>query len=330
MAKRQAEVAIWDARSEDYPFLCDVLAMQYGEMLKPEVLEARDATVNASWSRRRLVLGLNDGTRVGMATIMRIPTWKPGKVDVQIIVMPEFRRRGIGTTVAHWLADRAHEMEAKVLQVMTRDSDEESIRYVHSFGAVFDMSLFDLELDLASFDFAPFGSLITGLEDSGYRFFALGSVFEEETAKRAFHDVVTSTDRDVPGEEDDEPRSYEEFAETTYTSYWFWPGGTTIAEKDGAWVGYSMVGPMVEGSVTSLGTGVRREHRGKGLATALKALSLNAAKLAGYPMARTENATTNIGMLRVNERFGYQVVRGNTWWSVPLPLTKKELSDETQ
>ena len=53
-------------------------------------------------------------------------------------------------------------------------------------------------------------------------------------------------------------------------------------------------------------TGVRRDWRRHGVALALKLMAIDYAKSKGAPQVYTENATTNVGMLAINERLGFQ------------------------
>ena len=52
-------------------------------------------------------------------------------------------------------------------------------------------------------------------------------------------------------------------------------------------------------------TGTRREYRRRGIAVAMKVHALGWAKANGYELTKTWNATTNTGMLAINERLGF-------------------------
>jgi len=86
-----------------------------------------------------------------------------------------------------------------------------------------------------------------------------------------------------------------------------------IAVKDGEFVGVTHLLKTDEAKDmlhTGL-TGVRREHRGAGVAYALKVKSLEDAKAAGYNTVLTWNESNNRRMLAVNERVGF--VRQPAW-----------------
>ena len=53
-------------------------------------------------------------------------------------------------------------------------------------------------------------------------------------------------------------------------------------------------------------TGVRRSHRRKGIALALKLRAVDYARRHGIEEVRTWNASTNEGMLGINIRLGFQ------------------------
>ena len=62
----------------------------------------------------------------------------------------------------------------------------------------------------------------------------------------------------------------------------------------------------LDGGIDTGLSGVRREYRRKGVATALKHTSLMWAKSMGYKWIRTDNAATNVGMLSINIRVGFK------------------------
>jgi GNAT superfamily N-acetyltransferase len=80
-----------------------------------------------------------------------------------------------------------------------------------------------------------------------------------------------------------------------------------IAVDEGAYVGQSNLWRSnIPGTLNTGFTGVLREHRGRGLATALKVRVLARARELGCDRVLTWNDATNAGMLGINQRLGFR------------------------
>ena len=71
---------------------------------------------------------------------------------------------------------------------------------------------------------------------------------------------------------------------------------------------------LANGPAITSATGVLREHRGRGVATALKLASFRFLKERGYREARAHNDTENPPILRLNEKLGYRRLPGWLAW----------------
>ncbi|MFC4452562.1 GNAT family N-acetyltransferase [Deinococcus sonorensis] len=76
-------------------------------------------------------------------------------------------------------------------------------------------------------------------------------------------------------------------------------------------------------SVDTEHTVVDRAHRGRGLATVVKAASLGWARAEGYTRASTGGSVANLPMLRVNQRLGYRPEPMWLTWVRPLDMTEQ-------
>lgn len=315
--KTQLDLHIRRNREDDYPFICEIFTVRYGNAPTPEQLAERDQQVPDGGLRERWVAEV-DGERVGMATLHRFPSKPEGQYEFSVIVHPEHRGNGFGRTLLDHVETRLKGMLGR--EIITDFAEDDSIaRGIASRRGYEEiMHLFDSTLDLATFDPLAYQPIIEQLKAEGFAFVNCAEMSDQ--IKRDLHAIIVLTDKDIPGEEDDEPRSYEEFEQSFFPAYWFWPEGHWIAYQGQEPVGCSGVGEMTKGEVYSLGTGVKREYRGRGLALALKVLTLAAAKAAGYPRARTQNASTNQAMLQVNGRLGYVREPGQIYvrWRSPF------------
>jgi RimJ/RimL family protein N-acetyltransferase len=90
-------------------------------------------------------------------------------------------------------------------------------------------------------------------------------------------------------------------------AFWYRPEGIFLAADGAAWVGLAIVGTFPEtNSMYNMITGVDAAYRGRGIAQALKVLSIRYAQQAGATYIRTNNDSQNAPMLAINRKLGYQ------------------------
>ena len=122
------------------------------------------------------------------------------------------------------------------------------------------------------------------------------------------HVVEQATATDIPRSVEHVPEPYESWL------VWMQPPDVLldriwVAMVDGQPVGYSFL--AYRPSLVETGyTGVLREHRGKGLARALKLETLFQAIGLGVTSVETDNDSENAPILHINEELGYQSIPG--------------------
>jgi GNAT superfamily N-acetyltransferase len=125
---------------------------------------------------------------------------------------------------------------------------------------------------------------------------------------RRLHVVGSAAAADIPSSVEYVPEPYEEWAA------WMNPPAVLperiwVAVVDGQPVGYSYLAYRV--SIVETGfTGVLREHRGKGIARALKLETLVQAIDLGTESVQTDNDSENLPILHLNEELGYDEIPG--------------------
>lgn len=125
---------------------------------------------------------------------------------------------------------------------------------------------------------------------------------------RRLHVVGQAASGDVPSSVEYVPEPFEEWAA------WMQPPAVLperiwVAVVDGQPVGYSYLAYRV--SIVETGfTGVLREHRGKGIARALKLETLVQAIDLGTESVQTDNDSENAPILHLNEELGYEEIPG--------------------
>ncbi len=154
------------------------------------------------------------------------------------------------------------------------------------------------ELNVAECDLTPLLHLEPQLMAQGIRFCTYADMPDTEESRRKLYALEIEMKADVPARQA-EPGTPEPYAHWLQDLLQRDYSTLFLAEHDGEWVG-----------ITTLAdwgfTGVRRSHRGRGLATALKVRMLRSAKEQGIATLITETHFDNAPMLAINRKLGYR------------------------
>jgi RimJ/RimL family protein N-acetyltransferase len=134
--------------------------------------------------------------------------------------------------------------------------------------------------------------------------------WRDSNALRKLHDLDVLTRRDIPSTVPYVPEAYKNFVERINgpdrrnDRFWIALNGDQPVAMS-----YLRI-PPVRGSVWTGFTCCHPEHRGRGLARAVKLQSLAQAIELGIQVVRTANDSENAPMLHINEKLGYQPAPG--------------------
>lgn len=196
----------------------------------------------------------------------------------------------------------------RAIQAATRDDRPHSMRFLERRGFVPRLFTNASELDVAAFDSAAYLPLCESLAREGIRL-ASGAELEAEgrdTWKRelwALHQVLLA---DVPSVVPLTPVPYEEYERTHLNHPSFRTDGCFLAIDADHFVGMSYVVARSEEpeELETAMTGVLREYRRRGIATALKVKSVVFAREYGAKRITTMNEEHN-PMYALNVRLGF-------------------------
>lgn len=235
---------------------------------------------------------------------------------MQVIVHPDSRGRGAGSTLYEAAERIARERGATAIHSHARGEDEAARPWAEHRGFECTRERTESVMSLAEWDASLFADAVTRAEASGLRFLSLPDV--EGEMLRRLYDFESATLPDWPGFTPPFP---------TYQTWARLKEGEQRDRTPKIWVlaldGEQIVGccvidlPRGEEAGARIGfTGVRREYRGRGLALALKVLATEQTSQAGVSHIRTNNDNDNPAILALNARLGYRLVPG------PLQLKK--------
>jgi len=233
---------------------------------------------------------------------------------VHIWIPASERRRGVGsalfTEASGWARSSGH----TAFEAWAREDAADSIAFATGLG-------FDevgrergLTLDLTRIE-APAVGVPAGIE--------LVTWAERPELEHGLFEVYADSVRDVPGEEDAEVESFDEWLRNEMQSAGDRADGTFVALAGDEVVGYAKFhfSAAQPTRVHHDLTGVKRAWRGRGIATALKAMQIRWAKENGYEELRTSNEERNAPIRKLNKRFGYEPAVGRIYLRGPLAET---------
>ena len=242
----------------------------------------------------------------GVAVGMVLPGWHapPDVSELDVQVLPEHRGRGVGSALLDELARRSEALRRPVLQAQVREVDADSLAWAERRGFREIGRESRLVLELAGIE-APEVDLPDGIE--------IVTWAERPELARALYDVNLEASPDIPGSEGDEVPTFEEWLSADMQGASDSPDAVFVALEGEEVVGYAkfVISNARPGVLIHDLTGVKRAHRGRGIAGALKRTQIAWAKAKGFQKIETMNEVRNEPIRRLNERHGYQPTPGH-------------------
>ncbi|GBF07055.1 N-acetyltransferase GCN5 [Deinococcus aerius] len=250
------------------------------------------------------------GRAVGTGFLMQPPgMFHPGRYWAEVMVLPEATGRGVGRALADILENCLAGRGAREVQAGAYEDEPRGLAFLTRRGFTETMRYFDNVLDLTAFD--PAAWVQEARLPEGLRAVSLAGLIAEQgedAAWRAYHSAFAEAREDVPRTGAATPLSFETFRERG-AGPTFLPWGVLLAVTDaGEVVALSeMYADPTDATRINTGlTGTRRAWRRQGLGLALKLAALGQARERGIRTVWTNNATTNLPMLALNERLGFR------------------------
>ncbi|HVN60653.1 MAG TPA: GNAT family N-acetyltransferase [Gaiellaceae bacterium] len=259
-------------------------------------VEAIAAYLLANPKQQRLLAAV-DGRPAGLGRTSSSPNARArGGIYAFVAVAAEFRGRGLGTRLYRAVSEWAEQVGAAALVLQLFESEEQGIAWAARRGFAEIARERRLALDLASVP-TPAVEPPEGV--------ALTTLAERPDLLRGVYELALEAEPDVPGTEEIELPSFEEWRRSEFGWALNRPEAVFVATTATGVVGAATLDLREGGLAVHMGTSVRRAWRRRGLARALKSTQIAWAKETGYTRLETSNDTRNEPILRLNESFGY-------------------------
>jgi GNAT superfamily N-acetyltransferase len=301
------------AADTDYTGYAEVVSAVYPEY--PETAEElryhderRDAKLK--WAR---FVAVEEGHVVGVGGYGQSSgMYHPRKFHVDVYVRPEAQGRGIGGRLYAQVIDALAPHDPIALRAEAREDHKRHVRFLTDRGFVEEMREQESKLDMAAFDPAPFADEVESVKAQGIVIKTVAELLETDPdMKLKLHQLHWAIAQDIPHSDTPTQVPFEEWAKR-FTTPNFLPEANFVALDGDRYVGTSVLWRTLSNDDLNTGmTGVIRDYRKRGIATALKVRALTLAKERGTPAVRTWNEVNNNGMLGINFRLGF--VRQPAW-----------------
>jgi GNAT superfamily N-acetyltransferase len=246
--------------------------------------------------RNRTFVAYDDGVPLGTSSGLFHPA--SPHPSCRNLVLPEARRRGVGTALYRAISEWAAGEGATLVEFRADEADPAGIEFAvrRGFREISReiKAILELERIEPPAVVPPDGVVIVPWS-------------ERPELARGLYDVYTEATPDIPGDET-EIEPYDDWL----SLHMHGPGdradATFVAVAGDEVAGFaklSLTAAQPETAYHDL-TGVKRAWRGRGIASALKSAQIAWAKRAGYKWLATNNEERNAPIRHLNERFGYR------------------------
>lgn len=268
------------------------------------------------YHKRLVVRDESDDQIVAVGSVANVHWgYHPRKYSLDVIVHPDYEQQGIGKGLYNALRQDVAATKPISFESYTDSDKSRGVRFLEDRRYELKTREYSSRLKLDAFDPTPFQSYLDKVLASGVEFInhnQLRERFPEDWLRRLY-DAVSEMEKDIPYHEKPEPTPFELWKKRHLEHPNRIPEMFLLGLDGDNIVGVTMLfssGATKDTLFTGL-TAVKRSHRRRGLAMAMKLVNLAYAKAncrndAGdaAPAVMTENEENN-PMYTINERLGF-------------------------
>ena len=234
----------------------------------------------------------------------------PQKYFLRGYVHPDWAGRGIGRRLLEAALEVLHARGAQDVKSFAREDQPRSVAFLQHAGFTEIGRDFESRLPVAACNLTPFAGSIDQTRALGIDLTTLADeLTRDPPCLRGVYQAHCALGFAIPREDPDLP------APVPYEKYRAWQvdhplvlqDAYFLAKRGDVFVGESaMKRSAVDGGVLHQElTAVVAEYRGRGVATALKVLTIQYAQRHGFREIRTFNSSRNAAMLAINSKLGF-------------------------
>ncbi|MHC4860886.1 MAG: GNAT family N-acetyltransferase [Planctomycetota bacterium] len=300
---------IRDFLPDDYAALVEIHNAVHPpvDSLTADSYRAWDRGHDPTLEHRRLV-AVSRGRVVGAGQYRQMAGSEGGGrgFELGLGVPEEHRQQGIGSALYDRIVSAMARFRPSILGAHCGAWDDRSILFFQKRGFGEHDREGDYELDVTSFDPAPYEALEEDLRGEGIELNSISELADDPDRDRKLYDLYWALYHDVPGMAGEKPTEFETWRQEYLNAPDVLPDGYLIAVRRGRYIGQTTLWSIGDGrTLNQKITGVLPEYRRRGIPTALKVRGAALAREWGHTRILTENADRNKPICELNRRLGF-------------------------
>lgn len=242
---------------------------------------------------------------VGQSSAYTLP---PGIISLYVAVHPDHQNQGYGRALLERAEATASEHESEKAYSWSDETQPRAMRFLERAGYREADRGWESTLDLRQRDRKGLGDAVDRVASNGISIAPAASfAVERDDWKQELHRLYANVEMDVPAPFPIQRVPFEDF-EAQNLGRRFVGAGFFVALDGARLVGLTEPQSVDDApqEISQNLTGVHPDYRGRGIATALKSQALIWALEAGYTSIRTHSSQSNVSMIAINDRLGFQ------------------------
>jgi mycothiol synthase len=305
--KRGNPMYIRQFTPNDYPAIVSITNTIFPR--SPITIESRmsaDQPSDPQCKRGRWV-AIHDEELIGFGAFSQpMFDYAPHKFYINVLVLPEFQRRGIGAALYDRVIAELQPYDPQILRADCYSDLPHGVRFTEKRGFTEVFRETPLRFDVSNSGHARQDEVESRLRSERIFVTTLDELSGDPQRNRKVYDLYWEVTRDVPTEGEITQMPFENWVGWTIDDPSVPHDGYFIAVHDDEYIGLSEFSVAPDGVVLQGGlVGVRRSYRNRGIARAMQLRGIAYARAHGLLAITTSTSVTNYSMAAVYGRLGF-------------------------